>query len=70
LTLPHLRNSEFGYLCLRFAIIPDVPEARIVNLSTKVLYFAVLTPHLFRSKHNGMFHDITPNTGTADITNQ
>jgi hypothetical protein len=60
---------RIGYLCLRFAIIPDVPEARIVNLSTKALYFAV-TLHLFRLKHNGMFHDIIPNTGKADITNQ
>jgi len=63
------RIGKFGYACLQFAIIPDVPKARTVNLSTKVLYFAV-TPHLFRSKHNGMFHGIIPNTGKADITNQ
>ena len=54
---------KFWHLCLRFAIIPNAPEARIVNLSTKVLYIA-LTPHLFHSKHNGMFHDnIRSNTG-------
>lgn len=56
------RIGKFGSLCLRFATLPSVPEARIVNFSTKLLYVAV-TPHLFRSKQNRMFHDDDiPNT--------
>jgi len=63
------RIEKFGYVCLRFALIPDVPKARTINLSTKDLYFAV-TPHLLCSKPKGMFHGIIPNTGKVDITNQ